>query len=82
MGWISFVPGLIAVSRSVPEMTRWTPQRVLDAAAAWAWVPDDAIDVTGGGYRLVRYPDRLLDPSFPAAQVLWSRTARPLTPQR
>ena len=59
-------------------MAGWTAQRVLDAAAAWAWVPDGAIDVTGDGYRLVRYPDWLLDPSFPAAQVLWSRTARPL----
>lgn len=59
-------------------MTRWTAQRVLDAAAAWVWVPDDALDLTGDGYRLVRYPDRLLGPSSPAARVLWSRTARPL----
>jgi hypothetical protein len=50
---------------------------VLGAAADWVWVPQDALEVKGDGYRLVRYPDRLLDPTFPAAQVLWLKTARP-----
>jgi hypothetical protein len=59
-------------------MTRWTKQRVLETAAAWVWVPGDALDVIGDGYRIVRYPDRLLGPGSPAARVLWSRTARPL----
>jgi GNAT superfamily N-acetyltransferase len=59
-------------------LSGWTPQRVLDAAAAWVWVPDGAVDVRTGDYQLIRYPDRLLDPTFPAAQVAWSKTARPL----
>lgn len=59
-------------------MAHWTAQRVLDAAAAWVWVPDGAIDVRTDDYQLIRYPGRLLDPSFPAAQVAWSATAQPL----
>lgn len=42
-------------------------------------MPDGAIDVAGDGYLLVRYPDWLVDPTFPAAQVLWSATTRPLS---
>lgn len=56
----------------------WTPQRVLDAAAGMEWVPEGAIEVRTGDYRLVRYPDAGLDPTFHAAQVTWSRTVRPL----
>jgi hypothetical protein len=51
---------------------------VLEAAAGWIWVPDDAVAVGTEEYQLIRYPDRLLDPVFPAAQVAWSKTARPL----
>jgi GNAT superfamily N-acetyltransferase len=29
-------------------------------------------------YELMRYPDALVDQSFPAAQVVWSKTTRPL----
>jgi GNAT superfamily N-acetyltransferase len=56
----------------------WTTQRVLDAAAAMEWVPGGAIELRTDDYRLIRYPDVVLDPTFRAAQVTWSRTARPL----
>jgi GNAT superfamily N-acetyltransferase len=59
-------------------LSAWTPQRVLDAAAGMEWVPEGAIEMRTGDYRLVRYPDIVLDPTFRAAQVTWSRTARPL----
>src|SRR5882724_1339981 len=57
-------------------MSSWTAQRVLDAAAAMEWVPEGAIEMRTDDYRLVRYPDVVLDPTFRAAQVTWSRTAR------
>jgi MFS family permease len=56
----------------------WTTQRVLDAAAAMEWVPGGAIELRTEDYRLIRYPDVVLDPTLRAAQVTWSRTARPL----
>ncbi len=56
----------------------WTPQRVLDAAAAMEWVPGGAVELRTDDYRLIRYPDVVLDPTFRAAQVTWSRTTRPL----
>src|SRR5436305_9468251 len=59
-------------------MSSWTAQRVLDAAAGMEWVPEGAIEMRTDDYRLVRYPDAVLDPTFRAAQVTWSRTARPL----
>src|SRR5580704_4053352 len=59
-------------------VSRWTTQRVLDAAAAMEWVPGGAIELRTEDYRLIRYPDVVLDPTFRAAQVTWSRTTRPL----
>ena len=59
-------------------MSSWTAQRVLDAAAAMEFVPEGAIEVRTGDYRLVRHPDWVLGPSLGAAQVTWSRTTRPL----
>jgi len=59
-------------------MSLWTAQRVLDAAAAMEFVPEGAIEVRTGDYRLVRHPDWVLGPMLGAAQVTWSRTARPL----
>jgi hypothetical protein len=58
-------------------VSSWTPQRVLDAAAAMEWRPDGAIEVVTGDYRLIKYPDWALDPTFPAAQVTRSRAGRP-----
>jgi GNAT superfamily N-acetyltransferase len=59
-------------------VSSWTPQRVLDAAASMEWVPGGAVELRTDDYRLIRYPDVVLDPSFRAAQVTWSRTTRPL----
>jgi hypothetical protein len=59
-------------------MSSRTAQRVLDAAAAMEWVPEGAIELRTDDYRLIRYPDAVLDPTFRAAQVTWSRTARAL----
>jgi hypothetical protein len=59
-------------------MSSWTAQRVLDAAAAMEFVPEGAIEVRTGDYRLVRHPDWALGPGAGAAQVTWSRTTRPL----
>jgi hypothetical protein len=56
----------------------WTTQRVLDAAAAMEWMPAGAIELRTEDYRLIRYPDAVLDPTLRAAQVTWSRTTRPL----
>src|ERR1700723_4666956 len=42
------------------------------------WAPSGAIELRTEDYRLIRYPDAVLDPTFRAAQVTWSRTTRPL----
>jgi GNAT superfamily N-acetyltransferase len=42
------------------------------------WVPGGAIELRTDDYRMIRYPDVVLDPTFRAAQVTWSRTTRPL----
>jgi hypothetical protein len=42
------------------------------------WVPGGAVELRTDDYRLIRYPDVVLDPTFRAAQVTWSRTKRPL----
>ena len=57
-------------------MSSWTPRRVLDAVVGMEWSPDGGIEVLTDDYRLVRYPDWALDPTFPAAQVTRSRTGR------
>jgi GNAT superfamily N-acetyltransferase len=56
----------------------WTSGRVLDAAAAMEWEPEGSVVVCTDEYRLIRYPDWVANPTFPAAQVTWSRTTRPL----
>lgn len=59
-------------------MSSWTAQRVLDTAAATEFVPEGAVEVKTADYRLVRQADWVLGPAIGAAQVTWSRTARPL----
>jgi GNAT superfamily N-acetyltransferase len=54
-------------------LNSWTTQRVLAEAAAMEWCPDGAIEVRSDEYRLIRYPDWVVNPTFPAAQVTWSR---------
>jgi GNAT superfamily N-acetyltransferase len=58
-------------------LNAWTPQRVRDVAVLLEWRPDGAVDVQTAEYRLIRYPDWALDPTFAAAQVLRSRAGRP-----
>jgi MFS family permease len=65
-------------ARGGQALSSWTPQRVLEAAAGMEWVPGGAVELRTDDYRLIRYPDVVLDPTFRAAQVTWSRTARPL----
>ena len=67
--------GCPALSERWSGVSSWTPQRVLDAAAAMEWVPGGAIELRTDDYRLIRYPDVVLDPTLRAAQVTWSRTA-------
>ena len=50
-------------------MSAWTEQRVLDATAAMEFVPEGAIEVLTGDYRLLRHSDWVLGPSLRAAQV-------------
>lgn len=61
-------------------MSRWTTHEILSALTALdeAALPDEFIDVRTAEYRLVRYPERLLSPTLPAAQVVWSNTVRSL----
>ena len=59
-------------------LSPWTRERVLDAAAEMEYLPRGAVELRTEHYRLVRYPDAVLDPTFSAAQVTWSRTARPV----
>lgn len=59
-------------------MVEWTAEQVLQAAAAWVWVPEDAEQVRTEEYQLIRYPDRFCDPTWPPAQVAWSRATRPV----
>jgi len=59
-------------------LNAWTRRRVLDAVVELEWRPDGAIEVLTDDYRLIRYPDWALDPTFPAAQVTRSHGGRPL----
>ncbi len=62
-------------------MTRiWSTQDILKALASLddEALPDDFIEVRTGEYRLIRYPERFLSPTLPAAQVVWSNTPRRL----
>jgi hypothetical protein len=58
----------------------WGTQEILEALASLddETLPEDFIDVRTGEYRLIRFPQRLLSPTLPAAQVVWSSTSRPL----
>ncbi len=61
-------------------MRKWDTQEILVALASLddETLPDDFIDVRTGEYRLIRYPQRYISPTLPAAQVVWSNTSRPL----
>lgn len=53
-----------------------TSEQVLEAAS-WVWIPEGAVEYQTAEYRLIRYPDRYWDPTFPPAQVVWSNGGRP-----
>lgn len=61
-------------------MSKWSTQAILGALTSLdeAALPDDFIDVRTGEYRLLRYPERFLSSTLPAAQVVWSNTLRSL----
>jgi hypothetical protein len=61
-------------------VSSWTPRQVLDATIAMEWRPDGAIEVLADDYRLIRYPDWALDPTFPAAHVTRAGVARTRRP--
>ena len=62
------------------EMNNWSTERILRALAALdeTALPDDFLEVRTAEYRLLRYPERLISPTLPAAQVVWSQTSRSL----
>ena len=51
-------------------------EHVLEATS-WVWVPEAAAELQTADYRLIRYPDRYCDLTFPPAQVAWSKGDRP-----
>lgn len=61
-------------------MSNWSTERILGALATLdeTALPDDFQEVLTAEYRLLRYPERLISPTLPAAQVVWSQTSRSL----
>lgn len=61
-------------------MSNWNTERIVETLASLdqASVSDGFLEFSTADYRLIRYPDRLLSPTLPAAQVIWSSTSRPL----
>ena len=62
------------------ELSNWSTERTLGALATLdeTPLPDDFLEVRTAEYRLLRYPERLISPTLPAAQVVWSQTSRSL----
>lgn len=62
------------------SMGFWNTDRILGALDSFDEepLPNDIAEVVTADYRLLHYPERLLSPTFPAAQVLWSKTSRSL----
>jgi GNAT superfamily N-acetyltransferase len=61
-------------------VSEWGTPAILRALASLddAALPNDFVDVRTTEYRLLRYPDRVLSPTLPAAQVVWTQVVRPL----
>lgn len=61
-------------------MSNWSIEKILGTLALLdgAAVTDGLLEISTADYRLIRYPERLLSPTLPAAQVIWSSTSRPL----
>jgi len=50
-------------------LSQWTTERVLAAAEAMEWCPEGSVEIRTAYYRLIRYPDWVVSPAFPAAHV-------------
>lgn len=61
-------------------MSRWSTSEILETLRSIddTALPDDFIELRTAEYRLLRYPERILSPTLPAAQVVWSDTSRSL----
>jgi len=61
-------------------MSSWSTEKIVETlwSLDQASVTDEFLDVSTADYRLLRYPQRLLSPTLPAAQVIWSSTSLPL----
>ncbi len=62
------------------EINSWTTARILDALRIFDAdeIPNDFLEIRTAEYRIIRYPEWLLSPTLPAAQVVSSNTSRPL----
>ncbi len=61
-------------------MRKWSTPEILKALRSLdeAVLADEFVDLRTEEYRLLRYPERLLSPTLPPAQVVWSNTLRSL----
>jgi hypothetical protein len=62
-------------------MRKWTTASILEAIASFDNdnLPTDFLEIRTDEYRIIRYPERLLSPTLPAAQVVSSNISRSLT---
>lgn len=68
------------MNAEVIALSHWNTERILDALASLdaSPLPDDVIEILTEDYQLLKFPEQFLSPTFPAAQVTWSRTSRPV----
>lgn len=61
-------------------MNNWNTEKILAVLASLDQAPltDGLIEFATADYRIIRYPQHLLSPTLPAAQVIWSSTTRSL----
>lgn len=60
-------------------MSNWNTERILNTLNVLdeTALRDDVTEIRTKDYRLLRFPERILSPTFPAAQVVWSNTSKP-----
>jgi len=61
-------------------LSSWSTQKILESLASLdgSAVTDGLLEISTTDYRLLRYPEPLISPTLPAAQVISSSTSRPL----
>lgn len=61
-------------------MSNWSTDRILAGFASFDEEPLSlgVMEVRTSDYRLLCFPERFLSPTFPAVQVVWSTTSRPI----